>query len=160
MSVVYALATPPAKSAICVFRVTGKGCHKSLNNFFGSRCFEPNVFNVGFFSGPDGVVDRVGLVVFKAPKSYTGEDSFEVYAHGGLAVMSSISKAFKGVGFEEAVGGEFTKRAFLNGKNFKATDSNQILDYKIGKRNISRIYEMCHILELKGEDYRISSSKL
>ena len=50
--------------------------------------------------------------------------------------------------------------AFLNGKNFKATDSNQILDYKIGKRNISRIYEMCHILELKGEDYRISSSKL
>ena len=50
--------------------------------------------------------------------------------------------------------------AFLNGKNFKATDSNQILDYKIGKRNISRIYEMCHILELKGDDYRISYSKL
>lgn len=116
MSVVYALATPPAKSAICVFRVTGKGCHKPLKNFFGNRCFEPNVFNVGFFSGPDGVVDRVGLVVFKAPKSYTGEDSFEVYAHGGLAVMSSISKAFRGVGFEEAVGGEFTKRAFLNNK--------------------------------------------
>ena len=116
MSVVYALATPPAKSAICVFRVTGKGCHKSLKSFFGNRCFEPNVFNVGFFSGPDGVVDRVGLVVFKAPKSYTGEDSFEVYAHGGLAVMSGISKAFRGVGFEEAVGGEFTKRAFLNNK--------------------------------------------
>ena len=66
MSVVYALATPPAKSAICVFRVTGRGCHKSLKNFFGNRFFEPNVFNVGFFSGPDGVVDRVGLVVFKA----------------------------------------------------------------------------------------------
>ena len=71
---------------------------------------------MGFFSGPDGVVDKVGLVVFKAPKSYTGEDSFEVYAHGGLAVISSISKAFRGVGFEEAVGGEFTKRAFLNNK--------------------------------------------
>ena len=56
------------------------------------------------------------MVVFKAPKSYTGEDSFEVYAHGGLAVMSSISKAFRGAGFEEAVGGEFTKRAFLNNK--------------------------------------------
>jgi len=50
--------------------------------------------------------------------------------------------------------------AFLNGKSFKATDSNQILDYKIGKRNISRIYEMCQILELKGEDYRMGSSKI
>ena len=49
--------------------------------------------------------------------------------------------------------------AFLNGKNFKATDSNQILDYKIGKRNISRIYEMSKILELNGEDYRMLSSK-
>ena len=49
--------------------------------------------------------------------------------------------------------------AFLNGKNFKATDSNQILDYKIGKRNISRIYEMSKILELDGEDYRMLLSK-
>ena len=116
MSVVYALATPPAKSAICVFRVTGRGCHKSLKSFFGGRSFKPNVFNVVFFNGLDGVVDRVGLVVFEAPKSYTGEDSFEVYAHGGLAVMSSIAKTFRSFGFDEAVGGEFTKRSFLNNK--------------------------------------------
>tara|TARA_B110000495_G_C22852696_1_gene497200 strand:+ start:69 stop:869 length:801 start_codon:yes stop_codon:yes gene_type:complete len=50
--------------------------------------------------------------------------------------------------------------AFLNGKKFKATESNQILDYKIGKRNISRIYEMSKILELDGEDFRMTSNKL
>tara|TARA_B100000700_G_scaffold239505_1_gene266194 strand:+ start:492 stop:1289 length:798 start_codon:yes stop_codon:yes gene_type:complete len=49
--------------------------------------------------------------------------------------------------------------AFLNGKKFKATDSNQILDYKIGKRNISRIYEMSQILELNGDDFRVASTK-
>ncbi len=116
MSVVYALATPPAKSAICVFRVSGGGCHKSLDKLFGRRSFKPNVFHVAFFKNIDEVIDRVGLVVFKAPKSYTGEDSFEVYAHGGLAVMSAISKVFRGLGFDEAPGGEFTKRAFLNNK--------------------------------------------
>ena len=68
------------------------------------------------FFGVSGLIDRAGLVVFEGPNSYTGEDSFEVYAHGGLGVMSSFVSAFKGVGFEEAAGGEFTKRAFLNNK--------------------------------------------
>ena len=53
---------------------------------------------------------------FPGPKSYTGEDSFEVYAHGSLGIMSNIVKVFKGLGFDEAPGGEFTKRAFLNNK--------------------------------------------
>ena len=50
------------------------------------------------------------------PNSYTGEDSFEVYAHGSLGIMSSFVDLFKSVGFDEAAGGEFTKRAFLNNK--------------------------------------------
>ena len=62
------------------------------------------------------IVDSVGVVFFKGPESYTGEDSFEVYAHGGLGVMSLIVDVFKGLGFDEAPPGEFTKRAFLNNK--------------------------------------------
>ena len=58
----------------------------------------------------------IGLVFFKGPESYTGEDSFEIYAHGGLGVMALIVDVFRGVGFEEAAPGEFTKRAFLNNK--------------------------------------------
>ena len=116
MSVVFALATPPAKSAICVFRVTGDGCHKVLKKIFSRDSFDPNRFYVGSLKNKKKTIDRVGLVVFKGPKSYTGEDSFEIHAHGGLAVMSEIVDLFNSLGFEEAAAGEFTKRAFLNNK--------------------------------------------
>ena len=116
MSVVFALATPPAKSAICVFRVSGSGCLKKLKVLFGSKGFDFGCFCVRGLLDKGVLIDRVGLVVFKGPNSYTGEDSFEVYAHGGLGVISSIIRVFKGVGFDEAPGGEFTKRAFLNNK--------------------------------------------
>ena len=116
MSTVFALATPPAKSAICVFRVSGNGCHKQLKVLLNNNSFDVGRFQVrGFYN--DGVlIDKAGLLVFEKPNSYTGEDSFEVYAHGSLGVMSSLIRLFKSVGFEEAVGGEFTKRAFLNNK--------------------------------------------
>ena len=116
MSTVFALATPPAKSAICVFRVSGNGCHKQLKGLLNNKGFDVGRFQVrGFYN--DGVlIDKAGLLVFEGPNSYTGEDSFEVYAHGSLGVMSSLIKLFKSVGFDEAIGGEFTKRAFLNNK--------------------------------------------
>ena len=116
MSVVYALATPPAQSAICVFRVSGKGSLDAIPELFGCQLDTPryfyktNMFNKGDF------VDSVAVVFFKGPKSFTGEDGFEVYAHGGLAVMSKIVESFDAVGFVEAAPGEFSKRAFLNGK--------------------------------------------
>ena len=116
MSVVFALATPPAKSAICVFRVSGAGCFVGLSKLLKGSKYSIGEFHVRSFFDESGLIDRAGLVVFKGPKSYTGEDSFEIYAHGGLGVMSSFIRAFKSVGFEEAVGGEFTKRAFLNDK--------------------------------------------
>ena len=116
MSVVFALATPPAKSAICVFRVSGAGCFVGLSKLLKGSKYSIGEFHVRSFFDGSGLIDRAGLVVFKGPKSYTGEDSFEIYAHGGLGVMSSFIRAFKSVGFEEAVGGEFTKRAFLNDK--------------------------------------------
>ena len=116
MSIVYALATPPVKSAICVFRVSGQGCLRFLPELFSSKLDEPRYFyktemySKGFF------VDSVAVVFFKGPKSFTGEDGFEVYAHGGLAVMSKIVEAFTDLGFQEAGPGEFSKRAFLNNK--------------------------------------------
>ena len=116
MSIVYALATPPAQSAICVFRVSGQGCLRFLPELFSSKLDEPRYFyktemySKGFF------VDSVAVVFFKGPKSFTGEDGFEIYAHGGLAVMSKIVEAFTDLGFQEAGPGEFSKRAFLNNK--------------------------------------------
>ena len=116
MSVIYALATPPAQSAICVFRVSGKGCLDALPELFNSQLVEPRYFYKTEMLSKGIFVDSVAVVFFKGPKSFTGEDSFEVYAHGGLAVMSKVAEAFDGVGFEEAEPGEFSKRAFLNNK--------------------------------------------
>ena len=95
MSVVFALATPPAKSAICVFRVTGSGCLGALSKLLNGSEYNIGVFHVRSFFGENGLIDKAGLVVFKGPRSYTGEDSFEVYAHGGLGVMASFIRAFK-----------------------------------------------------------------
>lgn len=116
MSVVYALATPPAQSAICVFRVSGGGCLDAIPKLFNSQLVEPRYFYKTEMFNKGGFVDSVAVVFFKGPKSFTGEDGFEVYAHGGLAVMSKIVEAFDAVGFEEAQPGEFSKRAFLNNK--------------------------------------------
>ena len=116
MSIIYALATPPAQSAICVFRVSGKGCLEALPELFSSQLVEPRYFYKTEMLNKGSFVDSVAVVFFKGPKSFTGEDGFEVYAHGGLAVMSKVVEAFDVVGFEEAEPGEFSKRAFLNNK--------------------------------------------
>ena len=92
MSVVYALATPPTKSAICIFRVTGQGCLEKLPALLGSSIEKNKTFYLRSFKNIEGdVIDRVGVITFKGPNSYTGEDSFEVYAHGGLGIMSMVA---------------------------------------------------------------------
>ena len=117
MSVVFALATPPAKSAICIFRVSGPGCLSKIPELVGSPLEKNKKFYLRSVKNKSGdVVDRVGIIFFKGPDSYTGEDSFEVYAHGGLGVMAMLVDVFKSLGFDEAPPGEFTKRAFLNNK--------------------------------------------
>ena len=127
MSVVYALATPPAKSAICVFRVSGEGCLDALEGLFKKKPKEHGFFCVRDMYLNNEIIDSVGLISFKGPKSYTGEDSFEVYGHGGLGVMGLMMDAFQSFGFEEAGPGEFTKRAFLNNK-LSLNESESVLD--------------------------------
>ena len=127
MSVVYALATPPAKSAICVFRVSGEGCLDALDGLFKKKPKEHGFFCVRDMYLNNEIIDSVGLISFKGPKSYTGEDSFEVYGHGGLGVMGLMMDAFQSFGFEEAGPGEFTKRAFLNNK-LSLNESESVLD--------------------------------
>ena len=78
---VFALATPPAKSAICVFRVSGNGCLDKLPGLTGSGVEKYRTFYFRNIKNKKGRhVDGVGLIAFKGPDSYTGEDSFEVYA--------------------------------------------------------------------------------
>jgi tRNA modification GTPase len=128
VSVVFALATPPAKSAICIFRVSGPGCLSKIPELTGSPLEKNKKFYLRSVKNKSGdIVDRVGIISFKGPDSYTGEDSFEVYAHGGLGVMSMLVDVFKSLGFDEAPPGEFTKRAFLN-KKISLAEAEAVVD--------------------------------
>ena len=127
MSSVFALATPATRSALCVFRVSGPGCLAAFDSMFTQALGEPRKFYQRSLMAGSTVVDTVGVIFFEGPSSYTGEDSFEIYAHGGLAVMGSIVDLFKSVGFDEAGPGEFTKRAFLNGKLY-LSEAESVVD--------------------------------
>ena len=104
---IFALATPIAQSAIGVFRVSGAGCcdvfNKALNKPITKyrEVFLRDVFR-------DGVlIDRCSIVFYSGPHSYTGEDSVEVFCHGGLSVIKSLTGVFLALGFKEAGPGEF-----------------------------------------------------
>jgi len=127
LSSVFALATPATRSALCVFRVSGPGCLAAFDSIFTQALGEPRTFYQRSLMAGSTVVDTVGVIFFEGPSSYTGEDSFEIYAHGGLAVMGSIVDLFKSVGFDEAGPGEFTKRAFLNGK-LSLSEAESVVD--------------------------------
>ena len=127
MNTVYALATPASKSALCVFRVSGDGCLDSLDLIFNNSLKEPRTFYHRSLMFEEKVIDRVGVVFFQGSSGFTGEDSFEIYAHGGLAVMGSIVDLFKELGFDEAGPGEFTKRAFLNNK-ISLSEAESVID--------------------------------
>ena len=127
MSSVFALATPATRSALCVFRVSGPGCLAAFDSMFTQALGEPRKFYQRSLMAGSTVVETVGVIFFEGPSSYTGEDSFEIYAHGGLAVMGSIVDLFKSIGFDEAGPGEFTKRAFLNGK-LSLSEAESVVD--------------------------------
>ena len=110
-----------------MFRVSGPGCLAVFDSIFTQALGEPRRFYQRSLMAESTVVDTVGVIFFEGPSSYTGEDSFEIYAHGGLAVMGSIVDLFKSVGFDEAGPGEFTKRAFLNGK-LSLSEAESVVD--------------------------------
>ena len=113
---IFALATPVARSAIAVFRASGEGCCDVFNKALNKPIDEyRKVFLRDVFLG-DILVDRCSVVFYSAPKSYTGEDSVEVFCHGGLSVIRSLSDVFHSLGFNDAGPGEFSKIAFENGK--------------------------------------------
>ena len=113
---IFALATPVAQSAIGVFRISGVGCCEKFNTALNKpiseyrKVFLRDVFWEGV------LIDRCSVVFYSSPNSYTGEDSVEVFCHGGLSVIKSLTGVFLALGFREAEPGEFSKIAFENGK--------------------------------------------
>ncbi len=115
-----ALATPAASSALAVIRVSGPGSLELLSPLVARR-FDPaaargHTIHRCVVKDGDEDVDDVLIAVYKSPKSYTGEDGAEIFCHGSLPVIQRLLSLLARSGFRAAGPGEFTQRAFLNGR--------------------------------------------
>lgn len=116
---IVAPATAPGISAISVIRLSGKKALYIVDCLFPSKKISeqaPNTLHVGYLKNGEQILDEVIVSVFKAPRSYTGEEMIEISCHGSPYIIQQIIDACINQGARLAKPGEFTQRAFLNGK--------------------------------------------
>ncbi len=116
-----AIATPPGRGGIGIIRVSGTRALEAMQKLFRSRnrfiSPEPNKLYYGdIIDLKLNIIDRGYAVFMRAPYSYTGEDTVEFQCHGSPAVLKKIILCLNEIGIRNAEAGEFTRRAFLNGK--------------------------------------------
>jgi tRNA modification GTPase len=116
---IVALATPPGVGAIGVIRLSGDNTFQIVNELFPSKDLYrqlSHTIHVGLIKYGSETIDEVVLSLFKGPKSYTGEDVIEISCHGSPYIQQQLIQACVVHGARIAKPGEFTQRAFLNGK--------------------------------------------
>ena len=116
---IIALATPPGIGAIGVIRLSGPDAFKIVNQLFPSKDLESqpsHTLHVGMLHDGDKLLDEAVISLFKGPRSYTGEDVIEISCHGSPFIHQEVINACIMNGARLAKAGEFTQRAFLNGK--------------------------------------------
>lgn len=117
-----AIATAMTSAGIGIIRISGDDALTITNHVFkaksGKKVTEmaTHTIHYGFICDGDEVIDEVMLLIMKGPKSYTREDTVEIDCHGGVYVMKKILETVLKYGARPAEPGEFTKRAFLNGR--------------------------------------------
>ena len=135
MSTIAAISTAPAIGGIGIVRMSGKDCFEVLEKIFKPKNPE-TIENIagyrikyGTIVNPETnrVVDEVLVSYFKCPKSYTAENMCEINSHGGIVVLREILELCLKNGAELAKPGEFTERAFLNGR-IDLTQAEAIID--------------------------------
>ncbi len=144
-------------AAIGIIRMTGKGAADILSSVFRPKRGKPITYSdknkmiYGELSASDGkTIDICLACLFEGPHSYTGEDMAEIYCHGSEAVVAGALRAIYDAGARPAEAGEFTKRAFLNGKmNLSEAEATADLIYsqtEMGAKNAAA--------QLKGANFK------
>ncbi|WP_461257480.1 tRNA modification GTPase, partial [Treponema sp. R80B11-R83G3] len=156
-SPIAAFATTPGNSALTLIRLSGKGSIELASSVFAAArtknsSLKENTSPLATAPGNTVIhgwivsktkefatdkIDDVLISVFRAPKSYTGEDSLDICCHGGIAVGKAVMTALKSAGFRDALPGEFTFRAFMNGK-FDLTKAESVMELVSAKTETSR----------------------
>lgn len=115
MSTVFALATPPGRGAIAIIRLSGPQTDQALAAL-GAGGLKPRMSSLRDLALDGRVLDQALVLRFPGPNSYTGEDCAELHLHGGRAVVEAVGEALVSLGLRPAEPGEFTRRAFENGR--------------------------------------------
>jgi len=118
METIVALATAPIKSALAIIRVSGDDAFELV-----SKCFSKDIRKIkertllfGNIVDDSKVIDEVVLAIYKGPKSFTGEDLVEIMCHGSMLIANEIIELLLSKGARYATNGEYSSRAFLNGR--------------------------------------------
>ena len=132
MDTIAAIATAQKSSAVGIVRISGNNTAKILSALFtpasGQSELPPRQMVYGTVHNKDGtVLDHALAVRFSAQHSYTGEESAELHCHGSPVVLNEVLSACFAAGARQAKAGEFTKRAFLNGK-MDLTEAEAVID--------------------------------
>lgn len=122
-----AIATPLGTGGVGIIRISGSLALEVVQKIFSAKAIIPNSITYGWIKDGNQVVDEVVVLYFKAPHSFTGEDVVEIQAHGGINVLQKILNLVLKNGARMAERGEFSKRAFLNGK-IDLSKAESILD--------------------------------
>jgi len=126
-----AIATPPGKGGIAVIRISGPESLAIIKQIFKPSTtvkeYRPNITYLGKVFDENELIDQVIVIYYKAPHSYTGEDVIEISCHGGKFLTRTILELVLSRASRLARKGEFTKRAFLNGK-LDLTEAESVVD--------------------------------
>lgn len=120
MSTIAGISTPLSNGGISVIRISGNDAIEIADKIYkGKTCLrdvKSHTISYGYIEEDGNIVDEVIVLVFKAPRSYTAEDVVEIQCHGGIVVTRKILKLLIENGAMLSEPGEFTKRAYLNGR--------------------------------------------
>ena len=134
-----AICTPYGSGAVSIIRCSGDNAITLVNNCFKGCDLTKalgNTINYGHIIDKDTVIDEVMVSIFRAPKSFTAEDSVEINCHGRIYVTNRVLKTLLSNGFRMAEPGEFSKRAFLNGR-IDLVQAESIMDMVSAKNKLA-----------------------
>lgn len=137
---IVAISTALGEGAISIIRVSGDDAISIVNNIFKGKDLSKvasHTINYGHIIYKDEIIDEVLVSVMKAPKTYTKEDIIEINTHGSIAVVNKIMEILLLKGCRLAEPGEFTKRAFLNGR-IDLTEAEGVMDLINSETELTR----------------------
>lgn len=152
-----AIATSLGTNAISIIRVSGKDSIEIVDKIFSGNLKnkESHTITYGYIKDKDKKIDEVLVSIFKAPKSFTAENVVEINCHGGIATTKKVLELLLLNGCRQAQAGEFTKRAFLNGRidltkaeavqdliNAKSENARKIIMNNLEGKTSSKIKEL------------------